>query len=75
MPRNERLKRYKHVIYIKECRPSTIVQYEQYILQRNTKMEDRGDGGYYKLDGMENWNFRLEALTYSMIEEEKTFYI
>ena len=27
------LKVYEHVIYIKEYMPSTIVQYEQYILQ------------------------------------------
>ena len=31
------LKRYKHVIYIKECRPSIIVQYEQQILQKIQK--------------------------------------
>ena len=35
------LKRYKHVIYIKKCRHSTIVQYEQHILQRNTKMKHK----------------------------------
>ena len=52
-PRNNGLKRYRHVIYIKECMSSTIVQYEQHILQRNTKMEDKEDGGYYKLEDNE----------------------
>ena len=35
------LKRYKHVIYVKECRPLTTVRYEQHILQKIKKWEEK----------------------------------
>ena len=46
--------------YIKECRPQAIVQYEQYILQRNTKMKDKEDEEYYKLE--DKWNISSSLL-------------
>ena len=62
---------YKHVIYIKECKPSTIVQHEQYILQRNTKMRDKKDGDYYKLWGTRKWNFHHSESKLSLIVQPK----
>ena len=46
------LKWYKHVIYIKECRPSAIVQYKQYILQKIQKWKEKIMETVYKLEGL-----------------------
>ena len=48
------LKRYKHVIYIKEFGPSVIVQYEQHILQIIQKWEEKRMENVYKLGKVEN---------------------
>ena len=48
------LKRYKHVIYIKECRFSAIVQYKQHILQRIRKWEEKRVENVYKLGELGN---------------------
>ena len=58
------MKRYKHVRYIKECRPSTIVKYEQHNLQRNTKMERKENGRDYKLEGMEDEFFSTQTTSF-----------
>ena len=46
---------YKRVIYIKECRPLTTIQYEQHILHRNTKIGGKENGKDYKLGGSGTW--------------------
>ena len=55
--RNVRLKRYKHVIYIKECKSLAIEQSEQHILQRKvTRNDKKGEWNYHKLGKMRVWN-------------------
>ena len=48
------LKRYKHIIYIKECRPLATVQYELTYITKNTKKwEEKRMKNVYKLG--EKW--------------------
>ena len=49
------LKWYKLIIYIEECRPSVIVQYEQYILQKNTKMGGKENGNRLQVRESGKW--------------------
>ena len=66
----------KHVIYIEECRPSVIVQYEQHILQKSIKMERKDNEKYYKLGdigSMDSSLLRSQALTFTTNRRKRTF--